>query len=476
MSAFTHSVLTDVGWDQLASALAGKNLTFLNMEAGDGEVTGDPEMETLTSLKNYVMDIPITSYSDDGKGQLTLIGTLTSKKVDAPFYFRELGVKASVGATSLMTMVVKANVLEGAGDLPPNTVEGRAAPTGEQLFCVSNCGENADYIPDKLNEAVVVQNVEIVVKIDKATDVTVNVAADANVTAQNIGPASVGAGHFRDKLGSVLYFKRFISTPNVRITETLDTVQADVIFPPSVPTGCMMDYPDVVPPTGWLNCDGSARSRSNYPSLFSLLGTRFGAGDGFSTFNLPDFRGRVAVGMGAGPGLSNRTLAEMGGIETATISLAQMPYHNHGATESAHSHSAWQDVHNHYAWQDAHAHAIYDGGHAHSISDPQHQHHFVYGNTDYANGPGVSNDGQDPYPWYNNVWGYVQPSPTNIGIYGAGTGIGIYAAQPGTYVDNRQPAVYIGATAATVSIAFAGGGQGHANMQPFLVINKIIKT
>lgn len=468
MAAFTHSVLTDVGWDQLASALAGKNLTFLNMEAGDGTVTGDPEMETMTSLKNYVMDIPITSYSDDGKGQVTLIGTLSSKKVAAPFYFRELGVKASVGATSLMMAVVQANVIEGAGDVP-NTIEGRAAPTGEQLFCVSNSGDSADYIPDSTNEAVVIQNVEIVVKIDKGVSYEVIIAADANVTAQNIGPASVGAGHFRDKLGSVLHFKRLISTASVRVSETTDTVQADVVFPQAIPTGCMMDYPDLVPPTGWLTCDGSAKSRTNYANLFSLLGTRYGAGDGFSTFNLPDFRGRVAVGMGAGPGLSSRILGEMGGVETATISLAQMPYHNHSATEAAHNHYAWQDVHNHYAWQDPHAHAIADNPHAHGVYDPQHAH-------SYAAGPPLS-AGTLP-TIYSLFTGYVgtEASPTGIGIYGSGTGIGIYNAQPGVYTDNRQPAVYTNSVAAAISVAFAGGGQGHANMQPFLVINKIIKA
>lgn len=481
MSAFTHSVLTDVGWDQLASTLAGKNLIFLRMEAGDGTVTGDAEMQTMTALKNKIMDIPITSYSDDGKGQITLIGTLTSKAVDTAFYFRELGVIATLGGSlaAIRAAVERPDVL--------------AAPVGEQLYCVANSYDSADYIPDKNNAAVVVQNIEIVVKIDRSTSYEVIIAAGADVTAQNIGPTTVGAGYFRDKIGSILNFKRLISTSSVRVSETEDTVSADVIFPQGIPTGCMMDYPDMVPPSGWLNCDGSAKARATYPNLFSLLGTKFGAGDGFSTFNLPDFRGKVSVGAGSGPGLTNRLIGDSGGIESVTLTLAQMPLHGHSATASAHNHVAWQDVHNHYVRDPGHAHSVYDGthahgigdpGHAHSIADPQHSHMFVYANTDYANGPGVSNDGQDPYPWYNNVWGWVNAHTTDIGIYGAGTGIwtgaaysntSIYAAGTGIWLDNAQPAVYTANAQSSVTLTNSGGNQPHTNMPPFLVINKIIK-
>eukprot|EP00942_MAST-04A_sp_MAST-4A-sp1_P011060 g11060.t1 len=71
-------------------------------------------------------------------------------------------------------------------------------------------------------------------------------------------------------------------------------------------------------PSGWMACDGSAISRSNYPDLFAILGTTYGAGDGSSTFNIPDMRGRVAVGTGSGAGLTNRTLGQNGGKESQT--------------------------------------------------------------------------------------------------------------------------------------------------------------
>lgn len=81
-------------------------------------------------------------------------------------------------------------------------------------------------------------------------------------------------------------------------------------------------------PQGWLSCDGSLVSISEYEILYTLLGTQFG-GDGVNTFGLPDMRGRLPVAQGQGPGLSNYTMAQKSGTETVTLSLTQLPAHNH---------------------------------------------------------------------------------------------------------------------------------------------------
>lgn len=84
-------------------------------------------------------------------------------------------------------------------------------------------------------------------------------------------------------------------------------------------------------PTGYLLCDGSAVSRSTYAALFALLSTTFGAGNGSTTFNLPDFRGRAPIGAGTGSGLTARTLAGTTGVESVTLTAAQsgLPAHTH---------------------------------------------------------------------------------------------------------------------------------------------------
>ena len=86
-------------------------------------------------------------------------------------------------------------------------------------------------------------------------------------------------------------------------------------------------------PAGWLLCDGSAVSRTEYATLYAAIGDTWGAGDGSTTFNLPDLRGRAPIGAGAGSGLTARTLGGTGGSENAII-----PYHRHAMGAHTHAH------------------------------------------------------------------------------------------------------------------------------------------
>ena len=70
---------------------------------------------------------------------------------------------------------------------------------------------------------------------------------------------------------------------------------------------------------------------SQYSALFSLLGTTYG-GDGITTFALPDLRGRAPIHPGQGPGLSDYRLGQKSGTEYNTLTVAQMPSHNHAAS------------------------------------------------------------------------------------------------------------------------------------------------
>jgi hypothetical protein len=63
-----------------------------------------------------------------------------------------------------------------------------------------------------------------------------------------------------------------------------------------LPSGLVMPFAGTTTPDGWLACDGSAVSRTTYSLLFTAIGTTYGDGDGSSTFNVPDLRGRLPVG------------------------------------------------------------------------------------------------------------------------------------------------------------------------------------
>lgn len=86
----------------------------------------------------------------------------------------------------------------------------------------------------------------------------------------------------------------------------------------ALPTGTIQMYGGASAPTGWLLCNGSAISRSVYSTLFSAIGTSYGAGDGSTTFNIPDLVGRVPVGLSSGgPSIIN-TLGNSDGLASSS--------------------------------------------------------------------------------------------------------------------------------------------------------------
>lgn len=91
----------------------------------------------------------------------------------------------------------------------------------------------------------------------------------------------------------------------------------------SIPAGVIFDFGGSTLPVGYLPCDGSAVSRTTYSRLFAAVGTTWGTGNGTTTFNVPDTRGRASLGSGTGSGLTARTLGDM------TIGAETMPVHSH---------------------------------------------------------------------------------------------------------------------------------------------------
>ena len=205
--------------------------------------------------------------------------------------------------------------------------------------------------------------------------------------------------------------------------------------------GVIFPFGGSTAPGGFLMCDGSAYSRTLYAALFAVIGTTFGAGDGSTTFNVPDMRGRVAAGVdnmggtaasrltSGGSGLNASTLGAVGGTETHTLTTAQMPAHTHANTLS-------------------------DPGHVHSntLSDPGHAHNT---NSNYYN---VSAQGSGTATPYNGGGQMV-------------SGGAVIANTTGVTINNASKV-----TGVTITNASQGSGSAHNNVQPTLVLNYIIKT
>ena len=138
---------------------------------------------------------------------------------------------------------------------------------------------------------------------------------------------------------------------NGRTTAVVREILQGSVHPP----GSLVAFAGINAPDGWFLCHGQAISRTTYAELFLALGTTYGSGDGSTTFNLPDLRGRTAVGrdnMGgtaanritsAGSGITGTTLGAAGGAQTHTLAQAELASHTH--TQNAHTHA--QNAHSH---------------------------------------------------------------------------------------------------------------------------------
>lgn len=191
-----------------------------------------------------------------------------------------------------------------------------------------------------------------------------------------------------------------------------------------VPSGVLQQWTTAVAPQGYLLCQGQAISRTQYANLFAAIGTTYGTGDGSTTFNLPDLRGRVPVGRASSGTFA--TLNTTGGTETVTLDITQIPSHTH--IQDAHNHT--QNSHNHS--QNPHSHALV--------------------------GQTVS-----------GLAGFAQPQA----IFSNGVNLAGSTINNATATNQATTATNQATTATNQN---AGGGLAHNNLQPYIVLNYIIKT
>lgn len=211
-------------------------------------------------------------------------------------------------------------------------------------------------------------------------------------------------------------------------------------------------------PAGWLWADGRAVSRATYAALFGAIGTTYGAGDGSTTFNLPDYRGRTMValdnmgGTPAGRIAAATALGWAGGSETVTLVTGQIPVHTHTASTAssgAHTHSV--DI----PEGGSHIHtgtAQVNGAHSHSVA---------------AAGVNVAGGGL----------GALGPgsTPSSVGTSVEGAHDHILSINAATH-SHTGTALSAGAHTHPVTVENAGGGGAHGNVQPSIGCNVLIKT
>lgn len=261
------------------------------------------------------------------------------------------------------------------------------------------------------------------------------------------------------------------------------------------PVGSLMPYAGATAPTGWLLCDGSAVSRSTFGNLFAVCGTTYGAGNGTTTFNLPDLRGRVPVGLDASQ-TEFDTRGEAGGAKTHTLNTSQLPSHSHtlsGAStssEGAHSHTATTSggSHTHTASasdHSGHTHTgstLGGGGHSHETNLPSIMTNvdFSIGNnfTRTGNSSGISSMNTNKtaaYAWSSDS----EPDHTHSVTVNSGGGHShtITVGGGGEHTHSVTTNLTGAHThSVTGNVESTGGGGAHNNLQPYTTLNYIIKA
>lgn len=106
------------------------------------------------------------------------------------------------------------------------------------------------------------------------------------------------------------------------IQASLDTAYTNIGLDQGLPVGCIFPYAGATAPTGWLFCNGQAVSRNIESQLWAVLGTTYGAGNGTTTFNLPDLRGRVIIGKDTTSNPADRVTDGMSGLDSRVLGAA----------------------------------------------------------------------------------------------------------------------------------------------------------
>lgn len=199
------------------------------------------------------------------------------------------------------------------------------------------------------------------------------------------------------------------------------------------PAGIILPYAGSTAPEGYLMCDGSAVSRSTYAALFAAIGTTYGAGDGSTTFNLPDLTGRVVIGVSG-----SHALGSTGGEASHVLTSGEMP---------------------------AHVHEVPSHGHANDIK---------------ATVPALTHSLTQP------VFKYTASSTASL--YGMSSGSARFNSVANANGSRKTNAAVDKHSAASCTMSggvdassdtdttTTGGGQGHNNLQPYATVNYIIST
>ena len=347
MSSYPNTLITNAGLDLIAEANAqGEALIFTKVKLGDGSLPEGQSIQTMTALISPKLESELTSGSVKN-GQAKLRFSVENSGLDEGFFAREVGVFAKVGE-------------EGT----------------ETLYAYTNGGNYVDYIPNK-DVPIDAEIMDVYIVTGNAATVQIQVDSAAYATVLDLEEHNTGSDSHADLLhlrkpstayavGDIAYSALLPSWAYIECTVGGTTDSGDLPMPSSVVVnatftdgtvtwkirkignGSGRNVGDIFlhagngeNPQGALLCDGSAVSRTMYPDLFAKIGTTYGAGDGSTTFNLPNLsdnrfvEGSTTAGTAKSAGLPNITGEAVSESATSSNVMYESCFWNDSKTTGA---------------------------------------------------------------------------------------------------------------------------------------------
>jgi microcystin-dependent protein len=311
----------------------------------------DDSIAAYTTITVSSVDVTLTQ-ADGSADQarsafLDITGTLTgSVNVIIPALSKGYGVRNSTSGSFTVTMKTA-------------TGSGIAIPQGQVISVISDGVSVRDVEIAGIKSTANVINVSVGssfvdIKVPMAVSGTVSIGGGLAVSASSTFSSNITMNaqsdvRFADADSSNYIALQAPTSVSANVTFSLpaadgssgDVLQTDgsgnLSFTPSVPAGSVIPYAGTTNPTGWLFCAGQAINRTTYSVLFAVIGTTYGVGDGSTTFNIPDLRGRLVAGQddmggtsanrltGQSGGVNGDVLGASGGAETHTLTAGQLP-------------------------------------------------------------------------------------------------------------------------------------------------------
>ena len=311
---FAKVIVTAAGKDMIAKSQGGQILHFTRVSLGDGLVAPGEDPVNYTSVKNERLSVPIAKYNNLNNGQFEIQFRVSNQNVTEGFWHREIGIMAKIdnGTEELYAYTTAGNTASYIYD--------KTAPVDERVVNVTFVIGNALNLDVVIDNSVIYltkrdyeqsmreheNNPEAHGNAMQTHNEDESAHADMVGATENLNgkrgmvPAPPKGSQDLPLCGGATYKVLPVEGGGTGATNAA-TARANLGIDVTYfnPAGSIIAFAGNTLPDGYLLCDGSKVSRTTYKRLFDVIGTTYGAGDGKTTFTLPNLIDRFLEGSSA---------------------------------------------------------------------------------------------------------------------------------------------------------------------------------